>query len=138
MAHPIQGLMEASMKNIKEMVDVNTIIGDPVETPDGTTIIPVSRVSFGFGAGGSNIPVKVAETSMGEDAPFGGGSGAGVSIRPVGFLVVGAEQIKLLPVEEGASAPMDKLFEFLPKMVEKVNSLISNNKKKSDKEDGED
>ena len=79
MAHPIQGLMESSMKSIKEMIDVNTIIGDPVQTPDGTTIIPVSKVTFGFGAGGSNIPVKgIAGTA--EDAPFGGGAGAGLDM----------------------------------------------------------
>ncbi len=132
MAHPIQGLIESSMKNIKEMVDVNTIIGDPVQTPDGSTIIPVSRVSFGFGAGGSNIPVKGAETATAEEAPFGGGSGAGISIRPVGFLVVGNDQIKLLPVDAGASTSVDKLFEFIPKLVDKVNGLISDHKKKDE------
>lgn len=132
MAHPIQGLIESSMKNIKEMVDVNTIIGDPVQTPDGSTIIPVSKVSFGFGAGGSNIPIKGAETANGEDAPFGGGSGAGISIRPVGFLVVGNDQIKLLPVDAGANTAMDKLFEFVPKLVDKVNGLISEHQKKED------
>ena len=79
MAHPIEGLMESSMKNIKEMVDVNTIIGDPVQTPDGTTIIPVSKVAFGFGAGGSNIPIKGVSATA-EDSPFGGGSGAGLGV----------------------------------------------------------
>ncbi len=121
--------MEASMKNIKEMIDVNTIIGEPVHTADGTTIIPVSKVAFGFGAGGSDIPVKVSATA---ENPFGGGVGAGVSIKPVGFLVVGAEQIKLLPIEAVPAGPVDKLFELLPKMVDKVNELIKDNKAKKE------
>ena len=128
MTHPIQGLMEASMKNIKEMIDVDTIIGEPVQTPDGTTIIPVSKVAFGFGAGGSDIPVKTANP----ETPFGGGSGAGVSIKPVGFLVVSADQIKLLPIEAAASTPVDKLFEFIPQMVEKVNHIIKDKKEKKE------
>lgn len=127
MAHPIEGLMESSMKNIKEMVDVNTIIGDPVQTPDGTTIIPVSKVAFGFGAGGSNIPIK-GVLATAEDSPFGGGSGAGVSIKPVGFLVVGQDQIKMLPIETTSSTSVDKLFEFVPKMIDKINSIIKENK----------
>ncbi len=130
MAHPIQGLIEASMKNIKEMVDVNTIIGDPVQTSDGTTIIPVSRVSFGFGAGGSNIPVKTSSiTESNDDLPFGGGSGAGISIKPVGFLVVGTEQIKLLPIENNSSSAIDKLFEFVPQIIDKINGMVKENKK---------
>lgn len=128
MAHPIEGLMDSSMRNIKEMVDVNTIIGDPVQTPDGTTIIPVSKVTFGFGAGGSNIPVKSVDAT-GENAPFGGGAGAGVSIKPVGFLVVGQEQIKMLPIESGNATSVDKLFEFVPKMIDKINSIIKDRKK---------
>ena len=133
MAHPIEGLIESSMKNIKEMVDVNTIIGEPVQTPDGTTIIPVSSVAFGFGAGGSNIPVK-GTPSTGEDAPFGGGSGAGISIKPVGFLVVGQDQIKMLPMETTSSTSVDKLFEFVPKMIDKINGIIKENKSKEEEE----
>ena len=117
--------MESSMKNIKEMIDVNTIIGEAVQTPDGTTIIPVSKVAFGFGAGGSDIPVKGGNT-------FGGGSGAGVSIKPVGFLVVSADQIKLLPIDSAVSGPVDKLFEFIPQMVDKVNNMIKENKVKKE------
>ena len=130
MTHPIQGLMESSMKNIKEMIDVNTIIGEAVQTPDGTTIIPVSKVAFGFGAGGSDIPVKGGNTSG--ETPFGGGSGAGVSIKPVGFLVVSADQIKLLPIDSAVSGPVDKLFEFIPQMVDKVNNMIKENKVKKE------
>ena len=95
MSTPIEGLMSEAMKNIKGMVDVNTIIGDVVTTPDGTTIIPVSRVAFGFGAGGSEF----GAASDNSTKNFGGGSGAGVSINPVAFLVVNDDQIRLLPVD---------------------------------------
>ncbi|MGD8401726.1 MAG: GerW family sporulation protein, partial [Bacillota bacterium] len=97
--HPIEGLMKTSMQNIKEMVDVNTILGDPVETPDGSVIVPISRVSFGFAAGGSQFEAnkmksreKERDRNMDQDTgqqlPFGGGSGAGTNITPVAFLVV--------------------------------------------------
>lgn len=82
--HPIQGLMKTAMESIKEMVDVNTVIGDAVEAPDGSVIIPVSRVGLGFAAGGSEFG-----DNRESELPFGGGSGAGVSVQPVGFLVVG-------------------------------------------------
>lgn len=129
MAHPIQGVIESSMKSIKEMIDVNTIIGDPVQTIDGSTIIPISRVSFGFGAGGSDIPVKAAQNAA--EVPFGGGSGAGVTINPVGFLVVGTDQIKILPIENAPSSAVDKVFEFIPSIVDKVNVMVREHKEKN-------
>ena len=96
--HPIQSLIKTSMESIKEMVDVNTVVGDAVETQDGTVIIPVSRVCFGFAAGGSEFDVKTSkENDKGEKSklPFGGGSGAGVSVQPMAFMVVGQGQIRL-------------------------------------------
>ena len=122
--HPINNLMGTVMENIKGMVDVNTIIGDPVETSNGTIIIPVSKVGFGFAAGGSDIPAK------GEQSSFGGGSGAGVSISPIGFLVVTADQIKLIPISS-TNTPIDKLIDYIPEVFDKVNTLIQ---KKKDKE----
>ena len=105
--HPIKSLMTTAMESIKEMVDVNTIVGDAVQAPDGTVIIPVSRVTFGFAAGGGEYNSSCAADKNKEDEdgnskasnfPFAGGSGAGVSINPVAFMVVGQQQIKLLPV----------------------------------------
>ncbi len=121
--HPINNLMGTVMENIKNMVDVNTIIGDPVETSNGTMIIPVSKVGFGFAAGGSDIPAK------GDASAFGGGSGAGVSISPIGFLVVGPEQIKLIPISSN-NTPIDKLVDYLPAAFEKVNSMLQKRKEK--------
>lgn len=123
--HPINNLMGTVMENIKGMVDVNTIIGDPVETSNGTVIIPVSKVGFGFAAGGSDIPTR------GDSSAFGGGSGAGVSISPIGFLVVSPEQIKLIPISAN-NTPIDKLVDYIPVAFEKVNALIQ--KKKADAE----
>ena len=120
--HPINNLMSTVMENIKGMIDVNTIIGDPVETSNGTMIIPISKVGFGFAAGGSDIPSGSAGTQ-----PFGGGSGAGVSISPVGFLVVTKDQIKMVPVSSG-STPIDKLVDYIPTAIEKVNGMIRKNK----------
>ncbi len=119
--HPINNLMGTVMENIKGMIDVNTIIGDPVETSNGTMIIPISKVGFGFAAGGSDIP-----SGQGAQA-FGGGSGAGVSISPIGFLVVTPEQIKLIPVSSN-NTPLDKLVDYIPVAFEKVNTLIKKNK----------
>jgi len=119
--HPINNLMSTVMENIKGMVDVNTIIGDPVETANGTVIIPVSKVGFGFAAGGSDLPVKTEKSS------FGGGSGAGVSISPIGFLVVTADQIKLIPIS-ASNTPVDKLIDYIPVAFEKINGMIHKNK----------
>lgn len=120
--HPINNLMSTVMENIKGMIDVNTVIGEPVETSNGTMIIPISKVGFGFAAGGSDIPSDTAG-----DKPFGGGSGAGVSISPVGFLVVTADQIKMVPVSSG-NTPIDKLVDYIPLAIDKVNGMIKKNK----------
>ncbi len=118
MSHPIEGLMSTAMGNIKEMVDVNTIVGTPVESPDGSVIIPISKVSFGFAAGGSDFGKKNEAEVM-----FGGGSGGGVSISPVGFIVVGQGQIKMMPIG-GATSPVDRILDMVPGIVDKINATI--------------
>lgn len=127
--HPIEGLMKTTMANLKEMVDVNTIVGDPVYTADGTVIIPVSRISFGFASGGSEFgKSKDKKDNLSEEKfPFGGGSGAGVCLSPVGFIVVGNDQVKLLTVDEGNSA-LSNLFSFIEKMADNIQKSIVNNK----------
>jgi sporulation protein YtfJ len=135
--HPIQGLMKTAMENIKDMVDVNTIIGDPVETPDGTIIIPISRVSFGFAAGGSEFEGGEDEEKKGKKEegfalPFGGGSGGGVSVQPVGFLIVGHHGIKMLPVD--GNAMIDRLMDLAPQLINQVQSMV---KKESNGQNGE-
>ena len=118
--HPIQGLMKTAMESLKDMVDVNTVIGDPVETQDGTVIVPVSRVAFGFAAGGSEFQPAPAAAGPTEGHPFGGGSGAGVSVQPVGFLVVSRDQIRMLPVDGGQ--PINRIIDMAPQILEKIRN----------------
>lgn len=127
--HPIEGLMKTTMNSLKEMVDVNTIIGDPVQSPDGLVIIPVSKISFGFAAGGSEFNKTDLEDLpvSGEKLPFGGGSGAGVSVQPVGFIVVGNDQIKLMTVDEGNTA-LSSLFDFMGKISDNIQEAIKKEK----------
>lgn len=127
MAEHLEGLMHTSMEKIRELVDVNTIIGDPVTSPDGTVIIPISKVSFGFVSGGSDIPSSVPKEV------FAGGSGAGVTIKPQAFIVVKRDgDVKLL--ELGAKDnPIDNLIEGVPGIVSKVKELFG--KKGEDEQD---
>lgn len=124
--HPIEGLMDTAMSNIKSMIDVNTVVGTPVSTPDGTLIIPVSTVSFGFGAGGSEFEGKGKTAPISNDgqAMFGGGCGGGANVKPIAFLVVGNGTIKLLPVTPETS-PVNKIIDMVPEAIEKVNCVIS-------------
>ncbi len=141
--HPIQGMMDTAMSNIKSMIDVNTIVGDPVTTPDGTVIIPISTVSFGFGAGGSEFK-GAKETPADEANPmFGGGCGGGASVKPVAFMIVGNGTIKLLPATPNATSA-DKLASLIPEIFDKANDMISSvaekiaKKKKKEKEQEQD
>lgn len=118
--HPIEGLMKTAMESLKEMVDVNTILGDPVETPDGSVIVPVSRVSVGFAAGGTEFEVENGSDGY----PFGGGSGAGISLQPVAFLVVGQGQVRLLPIDK--TAIYDRLLDMAPEVVDRIQNMFSN------------
>lgn len=121
--HPIQGLMKTAMESIKDMVDVNTIVGDAVETPDGTVIIPISRVAFGFAAGGGDYePEEISEEDIVH--PFGGGSGAGVSVKPVGFLICSPSAgVRFLPVE--GNVIYDRLIDLVPQVVSKIQEMMN-------------
>ncbi len=123
--HPIQSLMKTAMESIKGMVEVNTIVGDAVETPDGKVIIPISRVSFGFAAGGSEFETQSSKSdSENQKLPFGGGSGGGVSVQPVAFLVVGDDRIRLLTVND---YPLwDRLLDVAPDLFENIKSMGNN------------
>lgn len=114
--HPIDGLLKTAMESIKEMIDVNTVIGEAVETPDGYVIIPISRLSCGFAAGGGEYITAPAREATNRSLPFGGGSGAGVSVRPVGFLVVGRGEVRLLPVE--TNAIFERLIDLVPRLIQ--------------------
>ena len=130
--HPIEGLMLTAMNSIREMVDVNTIIGEPIETMNNIMIIPISKVGFGFASGGSEFKPEAINQYNRRDKnneeieyklPFGGGSGAGVSISPVAFLVVGQDNVKLISVNH--SSAVDKLLDFVPDLIEKANCMLN-------------
>ena len=125
--NPINEILEASMANLKKLIDVNTIIGDPITTADGTTIIPISKVSFGFATGGSELPTSKAST------PFGGGSGGGVTISPLAFLVVKNGNVSLLQIQT-ADTTADRVVNMVPGVLDKVSGFI--NKKQNKAEQG--
>lgn len=115
------------MDKIKQMVDVNTIIGDPITTPDGTTVIPISKVSYGFASGGTDLPTKSAKET------FGGVGGAGISIQPIGFLVIGNGNVKLLQLST-AENTVNNIVNMVPEMVDKVSGIFSSSKSKKEEE----
>ncbi len=129
--HPIEGLMTTAMNSIKDMIDVNTIIGEPIETSNNVVIIPISKVCFGFAAGGSEFKGETIdeytkrekEEEIQYRLPFGGGSGAGVNINPIAFLVIQPNGVKLLPINHSSS--IDRLLDYMPDLVEKANHLMN-------------
>ena len=137
--HPIEVLMETAMNSIKEMVDVNTIIGEPIEAANGMTIIPISKVCFGFAAGGSEFKNETINEYKRKDKeeevqyklPFGGGSGAGISINPVAFVVVLKDTIKVIPIEHESA--IDKLIDYVPDLMEKANEIVDKTLENNDK-----
>lgn len=127
--HPIEGLMKTAMESIKEMVDVNTVVGDAVEAADGTVIIPVSKVACGFAAGGGEFETVGGGSNQEEtqDLPFGGGSGAGMSVQPVGFLVVSKAEVRFLSVD--GNTVVDRLIDQAPHLVNQLQGMFSKKNK---------
>lgn len=129
--HPIEGLMVTAMNSIQDMIDVNTIIGEPIETSNNIVIIPISKVSFGFATGGSEFKGETVDEYTKKDKeeaiqyrlPFGGGSGAGVTINPIAFLVIQPNNVKLMPVNHSSS--LDKLLDYMPDLMEKANNMMN-------------
>ena len=126
--HELENLMRSTMENLRDMIDVNTVIGDVVELKDGGCIIPISRVSLGFASGGSEFGDKHTDDDNGS-YPFGGGSGAGVSVRPVAFLVIKNDFVRILNVDHDST--MDKLVDYIPQIFDFVKTY----NKDSSKED---
>ncbi|NMA64942.1 MAG: sporulation protein YtfJ [Clostridiaceae bacterium] len=124
--HPIEELMKTAMESIKEMVDVNTIVGDAVQTIDGTVIIPVSKVCFGFAAGGG----EYAKDQKGDNSkyPFAGGSGAGVSINPVAFLIVGRNN-SIRMISASPNAALDRALGNIPGIIEQIKKAFASDEK---------
>ncbi len=121
--HPIEGMMNTTLEKIKQMVDINSIVGDPITSPDGTIIIPISKISYGFASGGSDFPSK-AQTDKNF---FGGGTGAGVSINPVAFITISNGNVKMLQIDPYNSSA-DRIIGMFPDVVDKISGLINSKK----------
>ena len=120
--HPIENIMSTTMENIRDMVDVDTVIGEAIVTADGSTIIPVSKVSFGFVAGGGEYRSECKNTESADRMPFAGGTGAGVTIQPMGFLVSNHDSVRLLPAQP--YAPADRIIELAPQIMCEIKKLL--------------
>lgn len=141
-SRPIEGLMKTAMESIKEMVDVNTVVGDAVETNDGTVIIPISQVACGFAAGGGEYEFHNGGSGGSgpkhQDIPFGGGSGAGVSVKPMGFLVVRMNDVRLLSVNGNSLA--ERVVDLAPQFIDKIEGVMQRkdrNRPGTDMDDGD-
>lgn len=134
MTHPIGDLMATTMQKIKEMIDVNTIVGTPIRTDDGVTIVPISKVSVGFAAGGTDFTGKHQQQD--QDNAFGGGSGAGINIIPIAFLIINGDSVRLLPVSQSSGGAVDRVVDAVPEVLDKVTDFLNKRKeKKKDKEE---
>ena len=127
MSQNLPNMLDSTIAKIREMVDVNSVIGDPITTPDGVTIIPVSKVSVGFGGGGSDF---VSKNVNKQENPFGGGAGGGVKVTPIAFLIVKEGSVRMLPVAAPANTTADRIVEQVPDVLDKIVSFIDSRIKK--------
>ena len=127
MSEKLPNMLDSTIQKIKEMVDVNSVIGEPISTPDGVTIIPVSKVSVGFGGGGSDFVNK-----SGGENPFGGGVGGGVKVTPICFLIVKDGNVRMMPVAQPANTTADRLVEMIPDTLDKISAFIDSRTSKEE------
>ena len=130
MSNPVSEMMAEAVKSIKGLIDVTTVVGEPVTAPDGTVLIPISKVSFGFGGGGSEFSSKTS----GHNNMFGGGMGGGASVKAEAFLVISNGNVRIVPIA-GGSSPVDKLIDLIPGAVDKINGFFKKNKSDNDTQD---
>ena len=121
MSQSLPNMLENTIAKIREMVDVNSVVGDPITTPDGTTIIPVSKVSVGFGGGGSDYVSRHVNKM---ENPFGGGAGGGVKVTPIAFLIIKEGSVRMLPVAAPANTTADRLVEMVPDVLDKISAFV--------------
>lgn len=129
MSNTLPNMLENTIAKIREMVDVNSVVGDPITTPDGVTIIPVSKVSVGFGGGGSDF---VSKNVNHQENPFGGGAGGGVKVTPIAFLIIKEGSVRMLPVAAPANTTADRLVEMVPDVLDKVSNFIESHTAKTE------
>lgn len=125
MSHPLPNMVENTLAKIKEMIDANTVVGSPITTTEGVTILPISKISIGFAGGGSDFVSKNANKF---DNPFGGGTGAGVNITPVAFLIIREDSVRMLPIAAPVSTTADRVVEMVPDVLDKISAFIDSRK----------
>ena len=133
--HPINDLMGTVMEKLRNIADVSTVIGESITTPDGITIIPVSRVSMGFGSGGSDFTGK--HQKDGAANPFGGGCGGGVKIDPIAFVIIKDGSVRVMTIEPPASNTFDRLVDGAPELVDKISAMMDKKKAEKAEQSGE-
>ena len=129
MSQNLPNMLENTISKMKEMVDVNSVVGEPIITADGTTIIPISKVSVGFAGGGSDY---VSKRPNKHENPFGGGAGGGVNVTPIAFLIVKEGNVRMLPVAAPASTTADRLVEMIPDTLDKIAAFVESHTKKDE------
>ena len=122
--NPIGSIMQTTMDNVKNMLKVDTVVGEPIFTPDGITLVPISRISVGFGGGG----VEFTSRKVGGDRPYGGGNATGVKIEPIGFLVIKEGVVRMINVTPPASNTVDRILDLVPQVMDKVDNCIEKQK----------
>lgn len=124
--NPISQLMQTTMDNVKNVLKVDTVVGDPIITPDGITLVPISKISLGFGGGGVEFNAK----KTGETRPYGGGNATGVKIEPIGFLVIKEGTVRMINVTPPASNTVDRIIDMVPQVMDRVDNFIDKQKNK--------
>ena len=119
--NPIGELMQTTMENVKNILKVDTVVGDPIFTPDGITLVPVSRISVGFGGGGLEFGAKKG----GEARPYGGGNATGVKIDPIGFLVIKEGNVRMVNIMPPANTTVDRIIDLVPQVIERVDNFLN-------------
>ncbi len=127
MSEKLPNMLDNTIQKIRELVDVNSVIGQPISTPDGVTIIPVSKVSVGFGGGGSDFVNK-----SGGENPFGGGVGGGVKVTPICFLIVKEGNVRMMPVAAPANTTADRIVEMIPDTLDKISAFVDSKTQKTE------
>ena len=125
MSEKLPNMLESTIAKLREMVDVNSVVGSPITTPDGVTIIPISKISVGFGGGGVEFTAK----KSGEDRPYGGGNATAVKIDPIGFLVIKEGTVRMVNVTPPASNTVDRIIDLVPQVMDRVDAFIEKQKK---------
>ena len=129
MSQTLSNMIENTLSKVKEMISVNDVVGTPITTPEGVTIIPISKVSVGFGGGGSDF---VSKNPNKQENPFGGGVGGGVNVTPVAFIIIKGDSVRMMPVAAPANTTADRVVELVPDVLDKISNFVeSHTEKKS-------